>query len=366
MRSESFRASRQRSHSVPEGKSPTLGDQLTQGAPLAVLMVLSLSILYQLRSILQLIAIAILVSLVLQTLLSQLEKLLKQRWLAIISLVIGIVGLTVLLPIVILPDLVVEFQKLTSKLPEYLSSLTQQSQNLHAHYSFIPDISTEITKLNDFLYGLVKSLPLLLEKALGITVEAFAILILALYITYDPGFLAEGLLRLTPRRHHSSVKRILKTMRVRLQGWMSGTFLAMLFLGIGVGIGLWILGIPLVLPFAIIAGLFEIIPFFGSFVGGFLPALVALTISPLKLVLVVVLFLILNQIDSHIFQPIVVGHQVNLNPVGVVITVLIMSELLGIVGLIFAIPAAVVIMSLFDEFTAKASLAETARFEPPS
>jgi predicted PurR-regulated permease PerM len=243
--------------------------------------------------------------------------------------------------------------------------LTAQSQNLHAKYSFVPDVSQEIAKLSDFLYGLLKSFPLLLEKAFSITVEAFAIIILALYITYDPSFLSEGLLRLTPRLHRQQVRHILQTMRLRLQGWMSGTFLAMVFLGVGVGIGLWILGIPLALPFAILAGLFEAIPFFGSFIGGFLPALVALTISPLKLVLVLVLFLLINQIDAHIFQPIVVGQQVNLHPVGVVIAVLVMNELLGIIGLVFAIPAAVVIMTLFDEFTSKPSLAESTLVDSP-
>ncbi|GAB4539772.1 MAG: hypothetical protein Tsb0014_30460 [Pleurocapsa sp.] len=349
---------------MSQKRSPSLGDKLTEGAPLAVLLVLSLLIVYRLRSILELIAIALLLSLILQTLLRQLERSIKQRWLAVLVLVVGIAGLVILLPIVILPDLLDEFQKLTVKLPEYLSSLTEQSQNLHGRYSFVPDISQEIAKLNNFLYGLLKSFPLLLEKVFGITVEAFAVVILALYITYDPGFLTGGLLRLTPRRHHQQVKHILQTMRLRLQSWMSGAFLAMLFLGTGVGIGLWLLGIPLALPFAILAGLFEIIPFFGSFIGGFLPALVALTISPLKLILVLALFLILNQIDAHIFQPIVVGQQVNLNPVGVVITVLIMSELLGVIGLIFAIPAAVVLMTLFDEFTAKPSLAESASTEP--
>ncbi len=340
-------------------RPPSLVDKLTQGAPLAVLLVLSLLILYQLRSVLELIAIAILLSLILQTLLHQLEKLIKLRWLAVLVLVIVILGLTILLPIVILPDLLNEFQKLTSKLPEYLSSLTEESQNLHARYSFIPDISQEIAKLNNFLYGLLKSFPVLLEKAFGITIEAFAIVILALYITYDSGFFTEGLLRLIPRRHHHQLRHILKTMTLRLQGWMSGTFLAMLFLGVGVGIGLWLLGIPLSFPFAIIAALFEVIPIIGSFVGGFLPALVALTISPLKLILVLVLFLLINQIDTHIFQPIVVGQQVNLHPITVIIAVLIMSELLGIIGLIFAIPTAVVITTLFAEFTAKPSPLES-------
>jgi predicted PurR-regulated permease PerM len=350
---------------MTQKRSPSLGDKLTQGSPLAVLLVLALLILARLQTILELIAIAILLSLILQTLLHQLEKLIKRRWLAVLALVIGIFGLVVLLPIVILPDFLNEFQKLALKLPEYLSNLTQQSQNLHAKYNFVPDVSQEIAKLSDFLYGLLKSFPLLLEKAFSITVEALAIIILALYITYDPGFLSEGLLRLTPRRHRQQVRHILQTMRLRLQGWMSGTFLAMVFLGVGVGIGLWILGIPLALPFAILAGLFEAIPFFGSFIGGFLPALVALTISPLKLVLVLVLFLLINQIDAHIFQPIVVGQQVNLHPVGVVIAVLVMNELLGIIGLVFAIPAAVVIMTLFDEFTSKPSLAESALADSP-
>ena len=331
----------------------SLGDKLTEGAPLAVLMVLSVLVLYQLRSILALVAIAILLSLILQTLLQQLEKLIKLRWLAVLVLIFVILCLTVLLPVVILPDLLIEFQKLAAKLPGYLSSLTQQSAELHARYSFIPNISQELAKLNNFLYGLLKSFPLVLEKVLGVTVEAFAIVILALYITFDPGFFSEGLLRLTPRRHHQRAKRILETMKMRLQGWMSGTFLAMMFLGVGVGVGLWLLSIPLFFPFAVIAAIFEIFPIIGSFIGGFLPALVALTISPVKLILVLALFLILNQIDTHIFQPIVVGQQVNLHPIAVVIAVLIMSELLGIIGLIFAIPAAIVISTFFNEFTVK-------------
>lgn len=350
---------------MSQKRSPTLGNKLTEGAPLAVLLVLSLLIVYRLRSVLVLVAIAILVSLILQTLLSRLEKILRQRWLGVLALAIGIVGLTILLPVVVLPDLLDEFQKLSTKLPEYLSSLTQQSQSLHGKYSFIPDVSQEIAKLNDFLYGLLKSLPLLLERAFGITIEIFAIAILALYITYDPSFLTNGLLRLTPRRHHQRVRHLLQNIKLRLQGWMSGALLAMLFLGIGVGIGLWLLGIPLSLPLAIIAGIFEVIPIIGSFIGGFLPALVALTISPLKLVLVLALFLILNQIDTHIFQPIVVGQQVNLHPIAVILAVLIMGELFGLIGVVFAIPAAVVVTTLFDELTTDFNSSESVSIESP-
>ena len=230
----------------------------------------------------------------------------------------------------------------------YLAFLSYRCMAL-SHKSFL-------IAIDDFLYGLLKSFPLILEKAFNITIEAFAVVILALYITYDPSFFTIGLLGLTSHRHHQRMRHILETMRSRLEGWMSRTFLAMLFLGVGVGIGLWLLGIPLSLPFAIVAALFEVIPIISSFIRGFLPALVALTISPIKLLLVLALFITLNQINAHIFQPIVVGQQVHLH----LIAVLIMSKLLGIISLIFAIPAAVVVGTLFNEFTDKPSLAKSA------
>ncbi|WP_052055219.1 AI-2E family transporter [Myxosarcina sp. GI1] len=352
---------------LPEGyaSSRSLKDKLTEGAPLAVLLVLSLLIVYQLRSVLELIAIAILLSLILQTLLNGIHRVIKQRWLAVLVLAFCIFSVSVLIPIVIIPDLLKELQQLSTDLPAYLNSLTQKSQHLHARFNFVPDISQEIARLNDFVYGLLTGLPRLLEQAFGITIEAFATIILALYITYDPNFLSGGLLRLIPRQHHQQVRHLFKSIRLRLQGWMSGTLLAMLFLGVGVTIGLWILGIPLPLPFGLIAGLFEVIPYIGSFAGGFLPALVAFTISPLKLVLVLVLFLLLNQIDAHIFQPIVVGQQVNLHPIAVIIAVLVMGQLLGLIGVVFAIPAAVVVMTFFDELTSKPN-PESFPTQPPS
>ena len=336
-------------------RKSSFADRLTEGAPLAVFLVLSLLILYQLRSVLVLIAIAILLSLIFQTLLHQIEKVVEKPWLAVIILSVGILALTVAIPLIILPGLSDQVGKLSSALPQYVSDLTSKSKDLHEQYEFVPDLSQEIGKLNDFLRRAIESLPMVLTQALGITIEAFATVVLALYITSDPEFLTNGLFRFIPRRHHRRTKRILKNTRSGIQGWMAGTLWAMLFLGVGTVIGLWILGIPLALSFGIIAGLLEVIPYVGSFAGGFLPALVALTISPTKLILVIVLFLILNQVDAHLIQPMVMGKQVNIHPIGVIVAILIMGNLLGIIGVICAVPAAVIVKTLIDEFTSKSN-----------
>lgn len=80
-----------------------------------------------------------------------------------------------------------------------------------------------------------------------------------------------------------------------------------------------------------------------------MPALVASTLSPVKLLLVLGLCLILNQIDAHIIQPIIVGHRVNLRPAVVIIAFLVMGELFGFVGILIAVPTAAIMLAIFEE-----------------
>lgn len=116
--------------------------------------------------------------------------------------------------------------------------------------------------------------------------------------------------------------------------------------------GLWILGVPLALTFGILAGLLDIIPFFGSILGGLLPALLALTISPVKALEVVVLFFILNQIEGNLLQPRVMGQQIKLPEGVIIVSFLVMGTLIGpVVGTLIAVPTAVLVGVILDELT---------------
>ncbi len=332
--------------------------QLRHGAPLAVLVAAALYILYQLLPVLELIVLAALISLVLRTLLYWLYRLIKVRWLAVLILVSAIVSFSLIFVAVIIPNIIAEIQLLLSALPDYLTTLNTEIERLHQSYGITLNVSQGLEQLRNVANQLLSSIPVFLNQAFDLTLQSFATLILALYIAYDPDAIVHGVSRLIPRRHHPRFNRLLRAARTRLRGWIFGTGIAMLFLGIGAAIGLWLIGIPLALSFAVIAGLFEVIPYFGSIVGTVLPALVALTLSPTKFVLVLVLFLTLNQIDAHLVQPLVMGREVKLHPVMVIVTFLTMGKLLGLIGVILAVPIAAVIVTLFDEFlTPEASLA---------
>lgn len=325
--------------------------QLTRGAPLAVMVAVVVYILYQLLPVLELLTIAALIALILRTLLRFLQKLVKSQDIAVLLLIGLIVGFVVILATVVLPSVTFESEKLIKTLPSYLNRLTGDVEQLRQRFSFIPDISQALIQLRNLSERLLSGVPVFLGEALSLTVELVATLILALYMAYDPNSLVKGILRLVPRRHHPRFKRILKACETRLRGWIFGTGIAMIFLGAGATFGLLILGIPSALPFGIIAGLFEIIPYFGSIIGAFLPALIALSISPLKLVFVLILFFVMNQVDAHVVQPVVMGQQVNIHPVMVIVTFLVMGKLFGFIGILLAVPAAAVIITLIDEFT---------------
>ena len=325
--------------------------RLTHAAPLAVFVVVALYIFYMLLPILELVALAAIVALILRTTLQWLEKFVKVPWIAVIILLGVVVAFFLFLGFVVGPSLYQEAEILSTSLPDYLNSLINLSRRLHSQASFVPDLSQGLEQLKGLLNRVVSFFPMILSSTLDLSINMVATLIIALYMAYNPNSLVQGMLRLAPRREHPRIIKLLKSIKVRLEGWLLGTGLGMLIIGVGATIGLWVLKVPLAVSFGLIAGIIEVVPYFGSVVGTFLPALVAFTISPIKALLVVVFFLILNQIDVHLIQPVIMGQRVNLHPVVVILAFLCFAKLLGFVGLILAVPAAAVIVTIFEECT---------------
>jgi predicted PurR-regulated permease PerM len=267
-------------------------------------------------------------------------------------ILVGLIGgFGLFLALVMVPSLLEEAQTLAQTLPKYLNSLISLSRRLHNSVSYVPDLSQGLEQLKGILDRIVSFFPLLIRSTFDLSLQALATVILAMYMAYDPDALTRGILRLSPRQQHWRIKRLLESTKVKLRGWIFGTGLAILIIGVGAVIGLWILQVPLAVSLGFLAGILEVIPYVGPIVGAILPALLALTISPIKALLVLGYFLVLNQVDVHLIQPIIMGQRVGLHPVVVIIAFLCMGKLLGLIGLLLAVPTAAVLVTLVDEFT---------------
>jgi predicted PurR-regulated permease PerM len=316
---------------------------------IAIGAVVALVIAYRVLDVLKIVALAVLLALVLRTVAKGLDRLGLSPFLAAIILLAGVGAVGTLLYFVVLPEVAREVKRLVS------SSGTGSLTALEGYLGGLPfssELSGLLQQLQTQLTGFMEAVPRVLSTAASAVGGLLAVVFLALYFAVSPETYIRGILRIVPPERRDGVERFIGILVQRLRGWITGTAMVAGFVGVSAGVGLWLLGVPSPLTFGLLAGLLNIIPLFGSIVGGALPALLALTISPFKALQVVALFVILNQIDGNVLQPQIIGRQVHLPPALILVSILLLGTLLGpIVGTLLAIPAAVLIVTLVDHLT---------------
>jgi len=120
-----------------------------------------------------------------------------------------------------------------------------------------------------------------------------------------------------------------------------------LFVGILCLIAFLIIGLDYALLLAIIAGLTNIIPFFGPWIGSVPAVIVALFLSPLTALFTVLAIIIIQQIESNLISPQIIGKKLNLHPLVIIFLILIAGQLVGLIGMIFVVPLFASVRVLF-------------------
>lgn len=139
-----------------------------------------------------------------------------------------------------------------------------------------------------------------------------------------------------------------------LTGYIRATFLVALTDAVGVGAGLAIMGIPLALPLASIVFLGAFVPLIGALISGLLAVVVALLAKGVVYALLTLaLLIVVNQLEAHILQPVVMGRAVSIHPLGVVLAISTGGVLAGIVGALLAVPTVAVLNNAMQVLLAK-------------
>ena len=185
---------------------------------------------------------------------------------------------------------------------------------------------------------------------LGAVGNALLILVLGIYLAADPGLYRRGLMQLVPDALRGRTAAALDDADRTLRRWLGGQVVAMVAVGLLTFVGLWALEVPLALSLATIAGLLEFIPFAGPILATVPALLIAFTMSPDVALYVAVLYFGVQQVEGYLLMPLVQRWAVSLPPALAVLAVVLFGVLLGIPGIIFAMPLAVVLMVLVRKF----------------
>jgi predicted PurR-regulated permease PerM len=148
-------------------------------------------------------------------------------------------------------------------------------------------------------------------------------------------------------------------------GYVSGNLLISLIAGVATTIVLLALSVPFALALGLLVAILDLIPLAGATVGAVIVTLVALTQSLSAAIIVAVFFIVYQQLENHLLQPIVYGRTVQLSPLAILISVLIGAEVAGVIGALGAIPVAGTIQILVVDWQRhrRARIQEEMRFE---
>jgi predicted PurR-regulated permease PerM len=163
--------------------------------------------------------------------------------------------------------------------------------------------------------------------------------IMAFYLLVDLPRLQRGALAMIPPRSRDDMRELGDDIGRTVGGFFRGQLLVALFVGIASSVGLYLIHLPFWLLVGIVAGLFNLVPLIGPFIGGGLAVVIALLSGkPVTALLAVVVLTVVQQIDNHLISPNVMGRTVRLHPVVVMLALLLGATVGGLFGMLVVVP----------------------------
>jgi predicted PurR-regulated permease PerM len=260
---------------------------------------------------------------------------LRLGWsLAIVSVVLF--GSLVLAGVLFAPRLAEQVRQLSQTLPEAVSSLREQVQRTTFGGWILERIGTGGGEQQQ--QQVQERAQIALRKILDGIVAVAIILFAGLYFAAQPEPYQRGLVRMMPPARRRRTAEVLFAGGYTLRWWILGQLLSMTIVGLLMGIGLAIIGVPMAFALGVLAGLFEFVPTIGP-IFGLLPALVlSLAEGPQSALYVLALYIGVQTVESYLLTPLVQERVLELPPMVTIATQVLFAWTLGPVGLLIAVP----------------------------
>lgn len=326
---------------------------------------LLLVLLWQLRGLLVTLMIAVVLAATLAPIIENAQKLRIPRWLAVIVVYLGLISILTGVGVLIGPTVVQQIERLIRRLPTYLEIVRSLLENLILRFGIGgPDSTSPISQLfnTQALTGwVIRSSQQLVVRSYSVTrgiLGGFFSLILALvlsgYLLSGSKSLIKGLVSLFPKPWDERLEAQVAPVAQRMGGYIQGRVLVSAILGIVITIGLRFLGLTeFAVGLGVIAGVTDLIPFFGPVLGAIPALIVAIAQGGLTFFWVLLLFVIIQNVETYVLDPLLVGNSVKVHPLYQLLAVLGGTQVLGIIGALIVPPwiagAAVLLENLYLE-----------------
>ncbi len=278
------------------------------------------------------------------------------RWAAIlVSYLLFFAALTFLV-LAVIPPIVREVEQLATQLPTYVKDFqhwannNEQFQELNQKYGITHLLTQEAEQLPSKLGDAAGALKEVTVGLLNNLVEAIVVLTLAFFLLLDGVELFERLTSRMRAHDRAMARRIGERIARIVRSYVTVNLFLAVLAGVFTWLALTILGVDLAVPLGVLVAMLDLVPLIGFTVGGLLVAVVAaLHDFPTALIIWAILFIVYQQLQDRVIQPIFYKSAVRIQPAVAVLVVLAGAQLAGILGALLAIPTAAALGAIFDE-----------------
>ncbi|MEG0627945.1 MAG: AI-2E family transporter [Enterococcus sp.] len=295
----------------------------------------------------------------LNPLVNLLMKLGVKRLPAIALIFILLIAIIVLIFMSVIPNLVDQLVSLAKNIPGFVDNMQTWLQEAANNATRFPlfrelDVDKYISNfdvsagnlLQQFLGGLTNSLGSLIGKITTVVLLLITVPFILFYMLKDGEKLVPNIEKVFPEKQRQNIKGLLKQLNKTLSDYISGQAIECLFVGTFTILGYLLIGVDYAFLFGVIAGLTNLIPYLGPYLG-LAPALIYTFFdSPYKALLCVVVVIVVQQVDGNVIYPNVIGKSLNIHPLTIILILLVAGNLAGILGVFLGVPVYAILRSI--------------------
>jgi len=302
-----------------------------------------LIVLYRIRSVLELVLVAGFLAIALGPPVEFLVRHRVKRAFAILLVYLGIVALIVGVGLLIIPPVVGGVNDLSHDIPGYVQDLRKSDtfRKYDDKYDISKKLNDQAKKLPSKLGEAAGTLQDLTVGVFGALVKLVTVLTMTFFLLLDGGKILHFFLRARGPTEEERLGTIFEGIYRSVAGYVAGNLVISFIAGGVTYITLIILGVPFAAPLAVLMGFLDLIPLVGATIGGIvIGAVTAFTDFPTATIVWVIVLLVYQQVENNVLQPIVYRRTVQVAPLLTIVAVLIGATLLGVLGVLIAIPIA--------------------------
>jgi predicted PurR-regulated permease PerM len=246
----------------------------------------------------------------------------------------------------------------TLRVPNFIQPLVSEIALELEGTNFTAALQSQILNYSQELSGLAENfLKTVISISNGLA-NFLIVLVLTYFMSVDEQEIDKFILRISPNKYGHYITVKINNIKQKVGEWLRGQIILMFVVGISTYLGLFLLGTDYAFTLSLIAGVTELVPVIGPWLGLIAAIPIAINQGGSMLLWVVILYFVIQRLENNLFVPIIMKKATGLNPIVVILAMLVGNKFLGIVGIIISIPLAAILSIFLEDILVKKEKAE--------